>query len=365
MENKEKNNENLNMEETIERNAQNGVSDETAGMAEKEIKKSADRIYGEPELLISYSPHIWSGFSTSKIMYIFLASLIFPTASAIYFFGLRALWVIIASTVTAPLVEFIIKKVRKKKFIMDGSALITGLLLALTLPPRIPIWMVVVGSAFSIAIAKEAFGGIGYNIFNPALAGRAFLAICFPVEMTKWYLPQNIGADAITSATPLSEGFVFEGSKMALYKNMFFGNTGGSIGETSALLILIAFLLLVIFRIIDWKIPVIFVATVAVFSLLWGDDVLFQVLAGGLMFGAVFMATDYVTTPVTGIGKTIFALGCGLITFVIRKFGAMPEGVCFAILIMNGFTPLIDRYVRPKPFGFVKEKPKKAKVGAR
>jgi len=319
-------------------------------------KSNKNRSNNEEELLISHPPHIWNGFSTSKLMYIFLASLIFPVASAIYFFGLRAFWVIIASTATAPLIEFIIKKARKKKFIMDGSALITGLLLALTLPPRIPIWMVVVGSAFSIAIAKEAFGGIGYNIFNPALAGRAFLAICFPVEMTRWYLPQNFGTDAVTSATPLSDSFVYEGSKIALYKNMFFGNIGGSIGETSALLIAAAFIFLIILRIIDWKVPLIFIATIAIFSLIWGEDVLFQVLAGGLMFGAVFMATDYVTTPVTNLGRAIFAVGCGLITFVIRKFGAMPEGVCFSILIMNGFTPLIDRYVKPKPFGFVREK---------
>jgi electron transport complex protein RnfD len=329
-------------------------------MENKEIKKSEENYnsYRAEELVISHAPHIWSGFSTSKIMYIFLASLIPPTAAAIYFFGLRAFWIIIASTITAPLVEFIIKKARKKKFIMDGSALITGLLLALTLPPRIPIWMAVTGSAFSIAIAKEAFGGLGYNIFNPALAGRAFLAICFPVEMTKWYLPQTFAADAVTSATPLNESFVYEGSKIALYKNMFFGNIGGSIGETSALLILIAFIFLIVFKIIDWKVPVIFIATVALLSFLWGDDVLFQILAGGLMFGAVFMATDYVTTPVTSNGRILFALGCGLITFVIRKFGAMPEGVCFSILIMNGFTPLIDRYVRPKPFGYIREKPK-------
>lgn len=307
-------------------------------------------------LLISHSPHIWNRFSTSKIMYIFLATLIFPAAAAIYFFGLRAFWIIAASTVSAVFIEFIIKKARKKKFIMDGSALITGVLLALTLPPRIPIWMVVIGSAFSIAIAKEAFGGIGYNIFNPALAGRAFLAICFPAEMTRWYMPQNFGVDAVTSATPLSDSFVYEGSRIVLYKNMFFGNTGGSIGETSALLIIAAFIFLIILRIIDWKVPFIFIATVAIFSLIWGDDVLFQVLAGGLMFGAVFMATDYVTTPVTNLGRAIFAVGCGLITFVIRKFGAMPEGVCFSILIMNGFMPLIDRYVKPKPFGFVKER---------
>ena len=313
-------------------------------------------------IVISHAPHIWSGFSTSKIMYIFLASLIPPTIAAIYFFGIRAFWIILASTLTAPITEFIIKKVRKKKFIMDGSALITGLLLALTLPPRIPIWMVVIGSAFSIAIAKEAFGGLGYNIFNPALAGRAFLAISFPVEMTKWYLPRNFAPDAVTSATPLNESFVYEGSKIVLYKNMFLGNIGGSIGETSALLILIAFIFLIAFKIIDWKVPLIYIATVALFSFLWGDDVIFQIIAGGLIFGAVYMATDYVTTPVTNLGRVIFAIGCGLITFVIRKFGAMPEGVCFSILIMNGFTPLIDRYVKPKPFGYIKENKEKIRL---
>ncbi|MCE5330078.1 RnfABCDGE type electron transport complex subunit D [bacterium] len=342
---------------SIDNNFNNDTAeDDVKNQSPDRLNKS--RLNNKEVLLMSHSPHIWSGFSTSKIMYIFLASLIFPAASAVYFFGLRALWIIITSTATAVLTEFIIKKARKKKFVMDGSAIITGLLLALTLPPRIPIWMVAVGSAFSIAIAKEAFGGIGYNIFNPALAGRAFLAICFPVEMTSWYLPGSFGADAVTSATPLSESFVYEGSKAALYKNMFFGNIGGSIGETSALLLVLAFIFLVIFKIIDWKVPLIFMATVAIFSLIGGDDVLFQMLAGGLIFGAVFMATDYVTTPVTGPGRAIFALGCGLITFVIRKFGAMPEGVCFSILIMNGFTPLIDRYVWPKPFGFVREKVK-------
>ena len=306
------------------------------------------------ETVISYPPHIWSGFSTSKIMYILLSVLLLPTIAAVYFFGIRAFWVIFSSTTTAILVEFLIKKLRKKKFIMDGSAAITGLLLALTLPPRIPIWMVVLGSAFAIALAKEAFGGLGYNIFNPALAGRAFLAISFSSEMTKWYLPRNFSADAVTSATPLSESYVFEGTKSSLYKDLFLGNVGGSIGETSAILILVACLILIIFKIIDWKIPLIYVGTVAVASFVFGEDVLFQVLVGGLLFGAVFMATDYVTSPITGLGKVIFAVGCGIITFIIRRYGAMPEGVCFSILIMNGFVPLIDKYVRPKPFGYVK-----------
>ena len=171
---------------------------------------------------ISQSPHIWSGISTAKLMYIFFASLILPSAAAVYFFGLRAFWIMLASTVTAVLVEFVIKKARKKNFKMDGSALITGLLLALTLPPRIPIWMVVIGSAFSIALAKEAFGGLGFNIFNPALAGRAFLAISFPTQMTKWFLPGNFAPDAVTSASPLGEGFVMEGTKANFYKDLFF-----------------------------------------------------------------------------------------------------------------------------------------------
>jgi len=237
---------------------------------------------------------------------------------------------------------------------MDGSALITGLLLALTLPPRMPIWMVVIGAAFSIALAKEAFGGLGYNIFNPALAGRAFLAVCFSKQMTSWYKPFDFRIDAVTSATPLGEAFVYEGSKIELYKNLLFGNRAGSIGETSILLILIACVILIAFKIIDWKIPVVYIAVVAVMSLIFGEDILFQVLSGGLMFGAVFMATDYVTSPLYWPGKLIFAAGCGLLTFLIRKFGAMPEGVCFSILIMNAFVPLIDKYVRPKPFGYIK-----------
>lgn len=353
----------INKENNIENNTNTdnntGINDETGNDSAGTVK---DSIIVRENNFISQSPHIWRGISSAKIMYIFFASLIFPSVAAVYFFGLRAFWVMFSSTVTAVLIELIIKKARKKNFKMDGSALITGLLLALTLPPRIPIWMVVIGSAFSIALAKEAFGGLGYNIFNPALAGRAFLAISFPTYMTQWYLPGSFGVDAVTSASPLGESFVIAGSKMDLYRDLFFGNVAGSIGETSAMLIIIAGILLIAFKIIDWKIPLVYVATVVIMSLIFGEDILFQVMAGGLLFGAVFMATDYVTSPVTGPGRIVFAFGCGLITFLIRRFGAMPEGVCFSILIMNGFTPLIDRYIRPKPFGFVRpEKTKQAK----
>ncbi|MDD3519932.1 MAG: RnfABCDGE type electron transport complex subunit D [Actinomycetota bacterium] len=347
-----------NKENITENNAENNVLDDSK-VSDTTVGAAKDNIIVRDNNFISQSPHIWRGISSAKIMYIFLASLIFPSVAAVYFFGLRAFWVMLASTATAVLVELIIKKARKKRFKMDGSALITGLLLALTLPPRIPIWMVVIGAAFSIALAKEVFGGLGHNIFNPALAGRAFLAICFPTFMTQWYLPGNYGVDAVTSASPLSENFIFQGTNMALYRDMFFGNTAGSIGETSAMLIILAGILLIAFRIIDWKIPLVYVATVVIMSLIFGEDILFQVMAGGLLFGAVFMATDYVTSPVTGLGRIIFAVGCGLITFLIRRFGAMPEGVCFSILVMNGFTPLIDRYIRPKPFGYMK--PQKAK----
>jgi len=308
-------------------------------------------------ILISHAPHIWRGFSTSKIMYIVVAALLFPTAAGIYFFGYYAIYIILASIITAVLTEFVIKKLRKKKFIMDGSAVITGLLFALILPPRLPLWMVVLGAFFSIAVAKEAFGGLGYNIFNPALAGRAFLSVCFPTEMTTWVLPPHFNYDAVTGATPLSDNFVYQADKLSLYKDLFFGNNrGGSLGETSAMLILIGAAVLFIFRIIDWKIPAFYIGTVALGSLLMGKDVLFQVLAGGLMIGAFFMATDYVTSPVTDNGRIIFGVGVGVLTVLIRNFSNMPEGVCFSILIMNAFTPLIDKYVRIKPFGFQKKK---------
>ena len=310
----------------------------------------------EEKILISHAPHIWRGVSTSKIMYAVVAALLFPTAAAIYFFGYYAIYIILISVVTAVLTEFVIKRLRKKRFVMDGSAVVTGLLLALTLPPRMPLWMVVIGVFFAIAVVKEAFGGLGYNIFNPALAGRAFLSVCFPKEMTSWVLPPHFNYDAITGATPLSDNFVYQADKLSLYKDLFFGNIGGSLGETSAALILIGAAILFILRVIDWRIPVIYIGTVALGSFLVGKDVLFQVLAGGLMIGAFFMATDYVTSPVTGNGRIIFAVGLGILTVLIRNYSNMPEGVCFSILIMNAFTPLIDKYVRIRPFGFIRKK---------
>jgi len=309
----------------------------------------------ERKFLVSPGPHLWRGLSTSKIMYIVVVALMLPTAAGVYFFGYQALSVIAVSIVAAVLAEYLVKKLRKRAFVMDGSAVVTGLLLALILPPTIPLWMVAVGSIFSIAIVKEAFGGLGHNIFNPALGGRAFLAACFSVKMTTWVSPMGFSADAVTTATPLSTSFIWEGDKLSLYRDLFLGNTGGSIGETSALLILIGGILLLALGIINWRIPVAYIGTVALFTLALGGDAIFHILAGGLMLGAFFMATDYVTSPITARGRIIFGIGAGILTVVIRRFGGLPEGVCYSILFMNAITPLIDRYVKVRPYGLVKK----------
>ncbi|MCL0092891.1 RnfABCDGE type electron transport complex subunit D [Dehalococcoidia bacterium] len=305
--------------------------------------------------LVSPGPHLWRGQSISRIMYIVVLALMFPTIAGIYFFGYRALLVMAVSIAVAVLTEYGVKKLRKRPFVMDGSAILTGLLLALTLPPTIPLWMVATGSVFSIAIVKEAFGGLGHNIFNPALGGRAFMMVSFPAEMTSWVLPRGFVTDAVTTATPLAEGFVWQLDRLELYKAMLLGNIGGSIGETSALLILIGGLLLIALRIIDWRIPLAYIATVALFTFALGQDAIFHVLAGGLMLGAFFMATDYVTSPITHKGRIIFGIGAGLLTVVIRLFGGLPEGVAFSILMMNAVTPLIDRHIKVKPYGLKKE----------
>ncbi|GAI17843.1 unnamed protein product [marine sediment metagenome] len=259
----------------------------------------------ERKFLVSPGPHIWWGYSVSKIMYIVVLALMFPTAAGVYFFGYHALSVIAVSIAAAVLAEYTVKKLRKRAFVMDGSAVVTGLLLALILPPTIPLWMAAVGSVFSIAIVKEAFGGLGHNIFNPALGGRAFLAACFSVKMTTWVLPMGFGADAVTRATPLSSSFIWEGDKLSLYRDLFLGNIGGSIGETSALLILAGGILLLALGIISWRIPVAYIGTVALFTLALGQDAIFHILAGGLMLGAFFMATDYVTSPITARGENL------------------------------------------------------------
>ena len=309
------------------------------------------------QLVLTSAPHLRGRTSIARDMYLVVLALLLPTIGAVYFFGLYVLLMLVVGVASAVLTEYVAKKMRRKPFFMDGSALVTGLLFVLILPPRTPLWIVAVGSILAIAIVKEAFGGLGFNIFNPALAGRAFVSVSFAGSLGRWIAPTTSWlADAITAPTPLGEGFVTTLAKPELYKALFFGNVAGSVGETSALLILIGGAILLAFGIIKWHIPVFYVATVFLMSWAMGQDPLFHILSGGLMLGAFFMATDYVTGPLTTRGRIVFAVAVGVLTMLIRVLGNMPEGVNYSILIMNAFTPLIDRYVRPRPFGLVKSK---------
>jgi len=278
----------------------------------------------------------------------------FPTGAAIFFFGANALSVLGVSVGTCIATEFVAKKIKGQPFIMDGSAVITGLLLGLILPATISLWMVALGAIFAIAIVKEVFGGLGHNIFNPALGGRAFMSASFSTQMTHW-TPTRLMPDAMTTATPLSEASQWQQFDPSAYQAMFLGNTAGSMGETSALAILVGGIILIALRIINWRIPVIYIGMVALMSFGFGQDPLFHILAGGLMLGAFFMATDYITSPLTNKGKVIFALALGALTVTIRQFAGMPEGVCYSILFMNGVAPLIDRYTKVRPYGLVKK----------
>lgn len=317
------------------------------------------------EFSVRTSPHVFKDTTTKKIMFTVILTILPAAIGGVYFFGLRALYVILAACASALFFEYSCNKIMGRDVtIFDGSALLTGLLLALTLPPHVPLWIPIVGSFIAIAIAKQAFGGLGANIFNPALVGRAFLLASWPVLMTSWPAVLPFGsdswlgrADAVTAATPLTLQARVDAVTSAtphvkaLYENLFIGSVGGSIGETSAALILLGGLILIIKGLIDWRIPACFIGTVAIFSHALGSDPFYHVLAGGLLLGAFFMATDYVTSPTTKRGRIIFAIGCGVITTVIRFFGGPPEGITYSILIMNAVTPLIDRHIRPRRFG--------------
>ena len=309
------------------------------------------------KLTITPAPHLHGPASITRDMYIVVLALLFPTAGAVYFFGAYVILMLVTAIATAILAEYIAKWMRRRPFRMDGSAVVTAILFVLVMPPRTPLWVVIVGTAFSIWIAKEAFGGLGHNVFNPALAGRAFATVSFAGALTNWIAPvHSFLADGVTTATPLSESFTTNLSRWAMYKALFIGNVAGSTGETSAMLILIGGLILIAFGLIRWQVPFFYIGTVALLSWALGEDPLFQILAGGLFLGAFFMATDYVTTPVTTRGKVIFAIGAGILVVVIRRWGTMPEGVCYSILLMNAITPLIDRHVRPRPYGLVKKR---------
>lgn len=302
-------------------------------------------------LIVTSSPHIHSGESTSKIMLTVAAALLLPTIGSIYFFGPRALALVIVSSVAAVITEAIFQKLRNRPItIKDGSALVTGMLLALNLPPGLPYWMAAVGAVVAISLGKQIYGGIGANPFNPALIGRVFLMVSFTGPMTTWINP----VDGTTGATPLSL-MKMQGVSTD-YMKLFLGNVGGSLGETSALLIIIGGLFLIFKGYADWRIPASYLGTVAVLSLILGRDPIFHLLAGGLMLGAFFMATDMVTTPITKKGKIIFGIGAGFFTVLIRFFGGYPEGVSFSILLMNAFTPIINRFTVPRIYGEVKTK---------
>jgi electron transport complex protein RnfD len=279
--------------------------------------------------------------------------------AGVWFFGLRAFAMMLVCVVAAVATEAGLEKLfRKPITIGDYSAAVAGLLLALVLPPDLPLWIGAIGAVFSMAIAKFIFGGLGQNVFNPALIGRAVLLASWPVAMTRWRWPLFEAAwisdfDALSSATPLA--LLRLGGIKTPYVNLFLGNVAGSIGETSALAILIGAAYLIWRGHINWRIPASFIGTVAVLAALFGEDPLFHMLAGGLFLGAFFMATDYVTSPVTPKGQIAFGIGCGVLTVLIRLFGGYPEGVCYAILIMNSATALIDRVTVPRKFGEVKK----------
>jgi electron transport complex protein RnfD len=312
----------------------------------------------ENKLIVSSSPHIRSDKSTSKIMRDVVIALLPATAAGIYFFRMGAVKVIIASVIAAIATEAIVQKIRKKPVtINDWSAVVTGLLLAFNIPASAPWWLPVIGAIFAIAIVKQAFGGLGHNFINPALAARAMLLASWPVQMTNWISP---GADAVSTATPLNLIEETEAVVQSLPSicDLFIGNIGGCIGETSALMLILGGIYLIYRKVITPRIPVIYILTVAVLTfLLGGFDIqymIYHILAGGLMLGAIYMATDYASSPVTPKGQVIFALGCGIITTVIRLYGGYPEGVSYSILLMNVATPLIDKYTSPKIFGEVK-----------
>jgi electron transport complex protein RnfD len=286
-----------------------------------------------------------------------IVALLPAVACSLYYFGLGAMVVIASSILGCVIVEYAINRwmLRAPSTIGNGSAVLTGLLLALNLPSNIPVWIVLIGSVVAIGIGKMSFGGLGCNIWNPALVGRVFLLISFPAQMTSWPVPlenQWRYLDATTGATTLGMLKLGEISpdSVDLWHNAL-GLTAGSLGEVSALALLLGFAWLLVTRVITWHIPVAIFASVALFALAVGDNIGVQLLSGGLMLGAIFMATDYVTSPMSRKGMIVYGVMIGVITVVIRKWGAYPEGVSFAILLMNSFVPLIDRYIKPRKFG--------------
>ena len=305
--------------------------------------------------VVSGTPHVRSKESIQSIMRDVIIALVPATAAGIYYFGMNALVLVIAAIVSAVAFEALCQKVMKKPVtVSDLSAVVTGLLLAMNLPAAAPVWVAIVGSAFAIIFGKQLFGGLGQNFINPALAGRAFLLASYPTEMTTWSVPNGLEvADAATYATPLAQ--LKAGNLEASLGELVLGQCGGTIGETCAIALIIGGVYLLYKHVISWKIPVIYIATVAIlFGVIGRQGVrlpLQEIMAGGVMLGGIFMATDYASSPVTAKGQIIFAVGAGLITYLIRTFGGYPEGVSYSILIMNCCVPLIERFTEPTIFG--------------
>lgn len=338
-------------------------------------------------LLVTVSPHLRSSITVAHLMWAVVIALLPALGGAIYYFGVKALLVIVISTAAAILFDALGQLMFNRKItIDDGSAAVTGLLLAFNLPPNVPIWLPIVGAAFATVVVKQFFGGLGHNFVNPALAARAFLVASWPTQMTTSLLAPHSGnipglsplalklcTDAVTTATPLNvlkQGTKFllpECNPRLLYqhlqswatiKNLFFGNIGGSLGETSALLLLFGAIFLIVTKVIDWRIPLSYLLSVALLVIILPGHktailnyTLFHLLSGGLLLGAFYMATDYVTSPLTHKGRVIYGIGCGVLTVLIRLWGGYPEGVCYSILLMNVATPLIDRLTLPRVFG--------------
>ncbi len=317
----------------------------------------------ENKIIVASTPFLRNGETAHCLMFDALLAAIPAALCAVYYFGIRALAIMLVGMLSAAVTEAAIQilfkcrsfnyrdfifsfATREEITVLDGSAVLTGLLLAFTLPPTVPLWIPAIGAVFGVVVAKHLFGGLGYNIFNPALAGRAFLLAAWPGLMTVWQNPVVRGGaaavDAVSSATPLS-ALALDGQATP-FMQLVLGGTGGSLGETSALALLLGAVYLLYKRTITWHAPVGYLGTMVVMSLVLGYDPLFHLFAGGVMLGASFMAPDPVTSPIAPAGRIIFGCGAGIITMLIRLYGAYPEGVCYAILIMNSLSPLIDRY---------------------
>ena len=313
------------------------------------------------KLMVSSSPHFNGGRTTQNIMLDVIIALCPAMIASVILFGFRAAVVILTCVASCILSEYLSRRVMKRpQTVGDLSCVVTGILLALNLPVTINPLIAVFGSVAAIVVVKQMFGGIGQNFVNPALTARIILLNSFPSRMTHWVQPFDYAAtaDAVTTATPL--GILKEGGgELPSYLDLFLGNTGGCLGETCALAILLGGIYLIVRRVISPVIPVTYLATVAALSMMMGRDPLFDLLSGGLLLGAFFMATDYTTSPLYFWGRIVFAFGCGLVTMLIREFGSLPEGVSYSIILMNILTPLIERAIKPHPFGA----PKKQKKG--